>query len=614
MDSGKRSKRSSAASQLSAILKPFDSYERLTLEAREQSRHNAINQQAELPSWTRRTSSNKRSHFSTPAHKRTRSSWHAGVGKSQHGPRAGKDRRELTKPQPTLAVHQGRGYASDDATTEDNATLLQTPTHRSQRRSHRLSHRSQASVKNALSDHQRSLAQHRKSQRRTSQKLSDLPVPGKEQLDYAIAALESEIEKPAPPIPARAPSRGFQTYQSTGRPAAPPEAKDPTLVVWDGTNDPGNPMNWPRGKKWVCTIALGLVTFCVTFASSVFSAGTLPAAEYYGTSEEVMILGTALFVLGFSFGPIVWGPLSELFGRKLPLACGFVVFVIFQIPVAVADDLVTLFVCRFLAGFFGCAPLTIVGGALADFWNPIDRGIAVSVFSGATFLGPTSGPIVGGYLTQNASLGFRWNSWITLILSVVFGGFWWLAYPESFGPVLLQRRAKKLRYETRNWAVHAPADEIQIDLKAIMSKYLSKPFMMLAMEPILLLITIYISFIYGILYLFFETFPYSYIGQRHWSLGAAGLPFIAVMVGVVIGGVVNLAFTKLRFAKIMQQTGRLPPEERLLPMATGAVALPIGLFWFAWTSFPSINAAPQIMSGIPVGMGKSRYLGRVLVS
>ena len=105
--------------------------------------------------------------------------------------------------------------------------------------------------------------------------------------------------------------------------------------------------------------------------------------------------------------------------------------------------------------------------------------------------------------------------------------------------------------------------------------------MMLTMEPILLLITIYISFIYGVLYVVLEMYPISVIAQRHWSLGMAGLPFTAVMIGVVIGGIVNLAFTKLRFVKIMEQTGRLPPEERLLPMAVGAVALPCGLLLFA---------------------------------
>jgi MFS transporter, DHA1 family, multidrug resistance protein len=81
--------------------------------------------------------------------------------------------------------------------------------------------------------------------------------------------------------------------------------KDPNLIEWDGPDDPENPMNWPTNKKWIVTIALGMMTFCVTFASSVFSNATVPVAELFGVSTEVTTLGTSLFVLGFGAGPLV---------------------------------------------------------------------------------------------------------------------------------------------------------------------------------------------------------------------------------------------------------------------------------------------------------------------
>lgn len=173
------------------------------------------------------------------------------------------------------------------------------------------------------------------------------------------------------------------------------QQKDPNLIEWDGPDDPGNPMNWKTSKKWRVTIMLGLMTFCVTFASSVFSNATVPTALEYGVSTEVTTLGTSVFVLGFGVGPLIWGPGSELFGRKLPLFIGYAVFAIFQVPVAVAQNLETIIVCRFVGGVFASAPLAIVGGALADFWGPVDRGIAVCVFASATFIGPIAGPIMG---------------------------------------------------------------------------------------------------------------------------------------------------------------------------------------------------------------------------
>ena len=99
----------------------------------------------------------------------------------------------------------------------------------------------------------------------------------------------------------------------------------------------------------------------------------------------------SLFVSGFGLGPMIWGPFSELFGRMIPLFTGFFIFALFQIPVAVAQNIETIMVCRFLQGLAGCAPLAIVGGALADIWNPVDRGVAVAIFSAATFIGPVAG-------------------------------------------------------------------------------------------------------------------------------------------------------------------------------------------------------------------------------
>jgi hypothetical protein len=84
--------------------------------------------------------------------------------------------------------------------------------------------------------------------------------------------------------------------------------RDPNLIEWDGPDDPENPMNWPTSKKWIITIALGIMTFCVTFASSVFSNATVPVAELFGVSTEVTTLGTSLFVLGFGVGPLVTPP------------------------------------------------------------------------------------------------------------------------------------------------------------------------------------------------------------------------------------------------------------------------------------------------------------------
>ena len=298
----------------------------------------------------------------------------------------------------------------------------------------------------------------------------------------------------------------------------------------------------------------------------------------------------------------MWGPASEVFGRKTPLFFGFFVFGIFQIGVAVAQNLYTIMLCRFLGGVFGSAPLAIVGGTLADFWQPVDRGVATCVFAAATFVGPIAGPVMGSFITASY-LGWRWTAWITMIMCFFFGIVGYIIVPETSHLKILQQRAKNLRFEQKNWAIHSKADETKADLSAFMQTYLIKPFVMLAQEPILVLITLYMMLIYGLLYLFFEAYPISFQENRHWESGVASLPFLAILIGVVIGAGASAYITKTRFARKIREHGRLIPEERLPPMIVGAFILPIGLFWFAWTSNKNIHWAPQVIAGVPIGCG-----------
>lgn len=132
-------------------------------------------------------------------------------------------------------------------------------------------------------------------------------------------------------------------------------------------------------------------TFVSVFASSLYSAAIRPTSERFHVSTVVATLETSLFVAGFAAGPLIFGPLSEQFGRKWPLVTGTLIMTIFHIPAALAQNIGTLLVARFLSGFGGSAPLAIIGGMLADFWDPVGRGIAVCGFAAATFAGPILG-------------------------------------------------------------------------------------------------------------------------------------------------------------------------------------------------------------------------------
>ncbi|KAB8067974.1 major facilitator superfamily domain-containing protein [Aspergillus leporis] len=375
------------------------------------------------------------------------------------------------------------------------------------------------------------------------------------------------------------------------------------LVDWNGPDDPENPQNFIVSKKWMITVLMSSMTMWVTFSSSVLSSGTVVMAQEFHVSTEVMTLATSFVLCGFAIGPLVWGPLSELYGRTIPLFVGYFTFIIFQVPVAVARNIETIMLCRFLGGLFGCAPLAVVGGAMADFWDPVDRGVAIAAFSAATFVGPLLGPIVGGFIVDSY-LGWRWTAWITMIAAGPFGVISLCLIPETYGRVILQRRAAHLRHTTQNWALHSWLDQHKPSFGDVMQKYVSRPVKMLFLEPILLLFTFYLALVYGIMYLFLEAYPISFQEIRGWKNGGvAALPFLSILVGVIIGALMIILNTRTRFARKLKEHGHVVPEERLVPMMVASILLPIGLFWFGWTSKPSISWVPQAIAGVPIGIG-----------
>lgn len=289
---------------------------------------------------------------------------------------------------------------------------------------------------------------------------------------------------------------------SEARPLLAQQGKDADLVELSGPDDPLNPLNLPPWRKWSCASILGAMTFAATFSSSVFAAAASVTVEDFGVAPETMAMATSLYVFGFATGPVLMGPASELYGRKTPFFVGYLGFVLTQIPVGLAQDVETILIFRFLGGVASSGAPAIVGGYLADFFPPVERGVAVTIFAATTLIGSSMGAIIGGIVVQS-SLGWRWTAWISMIMGVVFGAIGFVILPETYVPVLLTRRARQLRLDTKNWALHSKLEESPVNIKDFVVRYLSRPFVMLCLEPILLLMTLYVSFTFGMVYLLF---------------------------------------------------------------------------------------------------------------
>ncbi|KAI1857673.1 hypothetical protein JX265_011088 [Neoarthrinium moseri] len=372
------------------------------------------------------------------------------------------------------------------------------------------------------------------------------------------------------------------------------------IVGWDGPDDPECPRNWPPRKKAFFVIVTSSVIACVSFGSSVFApAATITAAEF-DVPIIVMRLAVSLWILGFFAGPIFFGPMSELFGHVLVFAIGVIGLAVFQLPIALGENVRTILICRFFSGVFGSGAFAVVSGMYVELYEPTQRGVALGLSSICINLGATIAPIAGAYISSQRSQ-WRWTAWATLIITAIFGIAALFTVRESSSRMILRNKARRLRFDTGNWALHAKSEETRIELKDIVYRYLTKPIRMFVTEPILMIFTVYLTLVYGTLYLSFQAFPTAF-QQRGWSVQTSSLPFIAVMCGIISAWGTQSVFTLTWYKACAHRRGAPPPPEfRLPPMMAGGVILPPSLLWFGWSG--NVHPASQVIASYFIGLG-----------
>ncbi|KAI9760313.1 MAG: hypothetical protein M4579_001717 [Chaenotheca gracillima] len=388
------------------------------------------------------------------------------------------------------------------------------------------------------------------------------------------------------------------------KPYPPPLPEQEEYVVeFDGVDDPLHAQNWPLRKKVLTGTMLGYMTLVSAFGSSIFSSATGAVAAYFGVSQEVGVLGISLFVLGFATGPTLWAPLSELRGRRLPLLVSSFGFSVFMIGVAVGKDLQTVLICRFFAGFFGACPLAVVAAVFSDMFDNRTRGLAITVFSMTVFTGPLFAPFIGGFITESY-LGWRWTGYITAIMGFLAFGLNCIFLEETYPPVILVGKASDLRRRTKNWGIHAKQEEIEVDLRELLTKNFSRPIRLLVSEPIVFLLSIYMAFIYGLLYLFLTAYPIVFQQIHGMSLGVGGLPYFGMIVGMLCAGLFIVLLQPSYNRKLAANNNVPIPEWRLPPVVIGGVSFALGLFWFGWTGYRAdIHWIAPTLSGLLTGFG-----------
>ncbi|KAJ4291214.1 hypothetical protein N0V88_006209 [Collariella sp. IMI 366227] len=220
----------------------------------------------------------------------------------------------------------------------------------------------------------------------------------------------------------------------------------------------------------------------------------------------------------------------------------------------------------------------------------------------STSTAPRTRPIVSTVLAEQPSLGWRWTEYLAgilqcsiLLLAVIF-------IDETYPPKLLVYKARRLRVESGNWALHARFEEWDVSVGELARKFLIRPVQLLC-TPICFLVALYASFCYGILYMQLGSIPIIFGEIRGWSPIVATLPFLCIFIGAILGCAANV-YNQLLYNKAYHAAGnRAVPERRLPPMMIGSVLFAGGQFLTGWTAGPNIHWIVPCIGLVLLGTG-----------
>ncbi|KAH8595280.1 major facilitator superfamily domain-containing protein [Bisporella sp. PMI_857] len=376
----------------------------------------------------------------------------------------------------------------------------------------------------------------------------------------------------------------------------------PSFEVDFTENDPEDPRGWPMWYRYGILGIVSYATWTVVLYSTSYTSSIPGMSKEFGiSSQPVLTLGITTYLTGLAAGSLILAPLSEIYGRRPVYVVCMGIYCLMVLPCALGKDLATILVVRFFGACAGASMLSNAPGTVGDVVTENYRALAFSIWSLGPMNGPVTGPLIGGFTAEY--LGWRWTNWLVMILA----GVAWLmcaTFKETYAPVILRKRAEKMRKETGDDRYWSRYDE-RMGIVPLLKINLARPIVLAVTEPILWFWNLYIGIIYAILYLCFVAYPFIFGSLRGWSLGITGLAFA----GIGIGTTLAIAFEPLVRKMINSHkkdptTGRVAPEACVSIICIASLLSPIGQLWFSWTSTPAtIHWVWPILAGIPFGAG-----------
>ncbi|KAF4338059.1 major facilitator superfamily transporter [Fusarium beomiforme] len=338
-----------------------------------------------------------------------------------------------------------------------------------------------------------------------------------------------------------------------------------------------NPRNWSLARKRCITAITVFLSVNGTIASSITTGTTQSISEEFGVSSVAAQLTTSLFLLGFCAGPLIFGPLSEFYGRRWLLYITFFLYFCFTYLTAWPPNFGGLLIGRFLAGSFAAGPFVIGPAVLVDLWDKCKCGNAMGISICAYWVGPALGTVISGACELKKN--WHWSMYACIWLAS-FTMMLMFAIPETHSPTILVQKAKLARKQGHD--IQAAAEASRPKLLQLYKTALIRPWVLL-FDTVSFLCCLYSCVVSALQYMLFSIYPIVFQDMRGWNAAVSQLPVLGQAVGAVIG--LSIVFDHTRRRKIKADTGReIVPEDHMVLAMIGGVGFPICMVWLCWSA------------------------------
>ncbi|KAJ4502783.1 hypothetical protein HRR78_003850 [Exophiala dermatitidis] len=327
------------------------------------------------------------------------------------------------------------------------------------------------------------------------------------------------------------------------------------LVRFDEAFDCGNPQDWSLARKWAVTSVLSVTGFNRILVSTIMAPALSSIAVEFHMNQVESVMGLSAYLLATAFGPLVIGPLSELYGRQPVLHTTNVWFLLWNVVCGFAPNKGVLIAARFLSGFGASAVYVLASGVLGDVWRADQRGRSLGLYNLLPLLAASVGPILGGIITQATT--WQWIFWSTSMVQGAMIIFSILLFRATYAPLILRKRARQLRTSTGEQRYHSATEKLTEGRTAtwILRRSLTRPMRLLASHPIVQIQAVVSGFSYGITYLLISIYSDLWKTRYHESTATSGIHYIAMCLGEICSALIAGTLMDVTYRRLQAKAG-----------------------------------------------------------